>query len=998
MYFYPTKRSFFQYLYTFFFAAFSSLALAAQTDLRQDAARILNNEMQIARISASRIRVDSMAQEKRVLKFFASESSGYVPYRQDNVARIYDSLRHVLPEEYQRYKIQVWANGRLIEERIPIALRERRPKEKTWAPQVSQPLVRPENRPYALPSGLEGRHIALWQSHGLYFEQKLDRWEWQRARIFQTVEDLYTQSYVLPFLVPMLENAGAYVLLPRERDVHKEEIIVDNNEGIFRQGSYSEQNGTETWQEGQHAGFAHKRIYYANEENPFRDGTYRQTKTSTKGDEASATWTPNIPSRGEYAVYVSYQSLPGSTDDALYTVRHLGGESRFHVNQQMGGGTWIYLGSFLFAEGENPDGCIVLSNRSTRAGRIVTADAVKIGGGMGNIARGEDRQKSGFPRFTEGARYWLQWAGAPDSVYNWTKGESDYTDDYTCRGFWVNWLAGGSQVLPKRDGLHVPIDLSMAFHSDAGTTLDDQIIGTLLIYMTETEGRSTYSNGASRWLAADLADLVQSQIVDDVRRLHAPEWNRRGCWNKSYHEARVPEVPAILLELLSHQNFADMRYGLDPRFRFTVSRAVYKALLRFLAAQRGTPYVVQPLPVDRFWMEPIGSRALKLHWHAVEDSLEATASPTRYLVQTRIGDGGWDQGTLCRDTTFSAQIEEGSMYSWRILALNDGGCSFPSEILSAGIPLGGSLGKAVLVVNGFERISAPADFEAPGEASRELAGFLDEYDHGVPYLQDINYIGSMKEFRRGQKWMDDDNSGFGESYNDYADRVVAGNTFDYPSVHGSSLLSAGRSFLSSSVQAVEQGSVQLHLYDMVDLILGKQCQTKMGNGKTHPLRYKTFGKELQHILQDYLQKHGGRLFASGAYIGTDLWDNPLCAPDKEDLDFASQVLHYRWRAHQAARRNGLRTVLSPYSRSGSRFDWYHALNDTCYVVEAPDAIEPEGEGAHTVLRYEENNTSAGVAFRNDEYATFLLGVPFEAIHTPEQRDLLMQMVLDHLFM
>ena len=27
-------------------------------------------------------------------------------------------------------------------------------------------------------------------------------------------------------------------------------------------------------------------------------------------------------------------------------------------------------------------------------------------------------------------------------------------------------------------------------------------------------------------------------------------------WNKSYSESRVPEVPTMLLELLSHQNFA----------------------------------------------------------------------------------------------------------------------------------------------------------------------------------------------------------------------------------------------------------------------------------------------------------------------------------------------------------------------------------------------------------------------------------------------------------
>ncbi|HBX21035.1 MAG TPA: hypothetical protein DEF88_11365, partial [Porphyromonadaceae bacterium] len=75
-------------------------------------------------------------------------------------------------------------------------------------------------------------------SHGWYYEQKLSRWEWQRARIFQTVEDLYTQSYVVPFLVPMLENAGANVLLPRERDYNTHEIIIDNN-GSSRGAEYT---------------------------------------------------------------------------------------------------------------------------------------------------------------------------------------------------------------------------------------------------------------------------------------------------------------------------------------------------------------------------------------------------------------------------------------------------------------------------------------------------------------------------------------------------------------------------------------------------------------------------------------------------------------------------------------------------------------------------------------------------------------------------------------
>ena len=62
-----------------------------------------------------------------------------------------------------------------------------------------------------------------------------------------------------------------------------------------------------------------------------------------------------------------------------------------------------------------------------------------------------------------------------------------------------------------------------------------------------------FANGASRYLSHDLTDLIQSNIVRDVRTLYEPQWTRRGKWNQSYYEARVPRVPTMLLELLSHQ-------------------------------------------------------------------------------------------------------------------------------------------------------------------------------------------------------------------------------------------------------------------------------------------------------------------------------------------------------------------------------------------------------------------------------------------------------------
>lgn len=54
----------------------------------------------------------------------------------------------------------------------------------------------------------------------------------------------------------------------------------------------------------------------------------------------------------------------------------------------------------------------------------------------------------------------------------------------------------------------------------------------------------------------------------------------------------------------------------------------------------------------------------------------------------------------------------------------------------------------------------------------------------------------MKEFRRQIPWMDDDASGFGDSYGTHETMVIAGNSFDYPAVHGEAILKAGYSFVS----------------------------------------------------------------------------------------------------------------------------------------------------------------------------------------------------------
>lgn len=960
------------------------------------------------KLGTGKVVIDSIAQNdrKKHIEYYTNLSLSYMPMNESIVLQIYDSVRHHMSTKIKKYRISIISDTQEISALIPNHYRTKaKDKSRISAHKVKHPLTANVSQPISeFKKGMPNNHIAMWQSHGWYYEQKLGRWEWQRARIFQTVEDLYTQSYVVPFLVPMLENAGANVLLPRERDYNKMELILDNDMNI-----YSEIDGKEKWQTSSKPGFANPKEFYLDGENPFGMGSAREAKTIKKGDESIAEWKIDVPKRGEYGVYVSYHSYKNSTEDARYTIYHNGGKTEYNVNQKMGGGTWIFLGYFDFDVNKNHK--VVLSNISSKSGQIVSADAIKVGGGMGNIARMplaegyekenvkssekiSDNQKiktnikyfpetSGRPRYTEGARYWMQWAGIPDSIYNQTEGKNDYTDDYASRGHWVNYVAGGSSVLPKRDGLNIPLDFAFAFHTDAGTTLNDSIIGTLGIYMTH-HNDEIFENYKSRWASRDLSELIMNEIVEDIRRDYEPNWTRRALWNRSYAEARVPNVPTMLLELLSHQNFADMRYGLEPEFRFMVSRSIYKGMLKFLASQYNREYVVQPLPVKNFVVKFVGDTKLHLQWQPTADMAEPSATPTQYIIYKRVDDEGFDNGTLVRGNIYELDIDKDKMYSFRVVAANEGGKSFPSETLSA---MRKSNEKGVaLIVNGFTRTSAPHSFVA----SDSIAGFFGDEDNGVPYIAEHHFIGPMREFRRSIPWMDDDASGFGDSGAEFETTAIAGNTFDYPAVHGKAFAEAGYSFVSTSSSAIEKEMIDMNNYQIVDWILGKQRETTFARGAM-PAKHKTFSKAQQQKITNYCT-NGGNIIISGAFVGTDLWDNKNA--DNEDRAWAQQILKYKWRNNRGAVTGKIKAVPSPFESISGDYHYYNKLNSESYVVENPDAIEPADESAHTIFRYSENNLSAATLYKGDKYSTCIIGFPIESVRGESDRNKLVRDILE----
>jgi len=932
------------------------------------------------------IEVDTVIVANKTIDIVFNKDLSYIPIRETNCQTMYSDLKARLGNSLSDYKLVIYCGRHRIEDLIPNIYRSSTKLDKMRLPAKTKtimPLVSNLSKLNPISNGLQNRHLALWHSHGWYYEKSLDRWEWQRARILQTVEDLYTMSYTLPYLVPMLENAGAIVLMPRERDTQLNEVIIDNDSPI--DSCFIEKtNIGNAWQTGTDKGFAIGKPPYSEGVNPFKLGTYKQIATN-KITTAETNWIPEIPAEGSYAVYVSYQSVANSTTDARYTVFHKGGKTEFSVNQQISGGTWVYLGTFIFDKGSNPEtGKVVLTNLSIKTGSILTADAVRFGGGMGNISRnGKISQRA---RYLEAARYNMQYSGVPDTfVYNLHSDNDDIVDDYQGRGEWVAYLKGapcGPTKNRNLKGLGIPVDLSLAFHTDAGMTYNEKTIGTLVIFDSEAD-QAMFPDGTSRLASRDFADVLQSKIVSDIRSKYDADWNRRGLWNKPYSEAYRANVPAALLELLSHQNFADMQLGQNPQFRFDVSRAIYKSILQYIAFQNGYEFIVQPLPVSHFSAELSGNQQVTLKWRPVNDTLETTAKPEQFIVYTKIGDSGFDSGVLTNQTQITFDnLKIGVIYSYRITAVNSGGESFPSETLS--VCTSGKAAKPVLIINAFDRVAAPASFQ-----SGQYAGFMNVWDEGVPDCYDLHYTGAQYDFNLKSEWLDDDSPGFGAGFADCETMIIAGNTHNFPALHGQAIAAAGYSFVSASDEAVTDKTIDIMKYKIIDLIMGEERETYYSTDSSRT-DYKTFTPEMQKQLKTFCDANGN-VFVSGSYIATDMHVGK--PTDHADIKFINEILHYSWRTNHAAKTGLVKMIDKQFQNAVDEFRFCTDFNPNIYKVEAPDAIEPSGDNSKVLMRYSENNVSAGIIY-NGNYKVVAMGFPFETIIDSQTRNALMKRVLE----
>jgi Fibronectin type III domain len=774
------------------------------------------------------------------------------------------------------------------------------------------------------PAGdLSGKIVYTSGGHGWQWNSSLGRWATDRGDNNEIVEDFGNQEQ-MTYYVDYLFRAGATVVPMRPVGRQINEVVVDNDlSSVTYAGPWSDSSGSR---------------WYDEDYGAVADAVHYRFASTSATETAIATYTPNIPQAGFYPVY-TWVSAGTNRTSQLYKINHTGGQTEVRVDHSMVGNGWVYLGTYHFDAGSSTtDGSVVISNEGA-AGKVVIADAIRFGNGMGDVPWGSGGigtgSVSGYPREDENSLMWL-WRGVGQGV---TPSSIIGTGNVSAPSMMAEEMNQNSNPF----GTSVYI----SFHSNAGG-------GRGAVGLISDSGASYVPTPNQ----ADLALFTGRQINQDMQALNGSfeyNWSTRTThtYTSAFGEINnddlinsngVVEMDATIIEVAFHDSVEDAALMRDPTVRDQLARSTYQATLEYFDVYGGlnSPASLPTAPTD-FRAASNASGDVTLSWLAGPSTPSSVngAAATGFRVYASIDGYGFDGGTyVAGGGTTSATLtgyDPTTPYYFRVVAVNAGGESLPSEVVTA-LPSGGA--KQVLIVNGFDRFDRTQDFRYPYAYTGD--GLVDRV--WSRYNNSFDYVVQVQGAIQGSK----------------------------PGVHVD----------STSNEAVISGAVNLGDYDTVIWISGTESTADH-----------TFDAAEQTKVTNFINS-GGNLFVSGSEIGWDL------DQQNNGRTFFENTLKGNYVSDDAntytatADAAGIFTGMSSFVFSnGSAFS---NLDSQVYNVATPDVIIPQA-GAVSALTY--SGGTGGTAAIQVQGAggagkIVMFGFPFEAMTDASRRQTAMGRILD----
>ncbi len=586
---------------------------------------------------------------------------------------------------------------------------------------------------------LEGKTIYVSAGHGW----RWNGWEWrpQRGITEGIIEDHNNAEAVGQYLIPYLENAGATVIPARERDWNTARVIVDNDQGA---PSYIEAGA---WATGGAPGYA--------------GGTYRWSSTVAGAPTATASWQIAVPRPGIYALYAWVYPGVNRAPDAHYAISHASGTAHVRLDQRIRQRTWRYLGTFPFYAGT---ATVTLDNVSAvGSGAVVIADALRLGSGAFDSLNGIVTDGTYPPQrvwWEIGAFYYSQWMGL--NYDDW-----EGFNDVVARPMYARWNHAGT----GEDALFI------SWHTNGYN-------GTVRGTESYVHNGDTYSRTLG---SIQLQTAIHTELLRDIRAGWDAGWVDRGQRQNDLGELRMlwddnpaTRMPGVLLEIAFHDQPDDARALKDPRFNLLAARAVYQGIVRYFEQRDGVDLLTLPEPPTHLRVQNLGGGAVRVAWQPSPTDgvgLRGEAA-TGYRVYASPDGFAWGAPVAVAGTSHTLTgLSAGQTLYVRVTATNDGGESFPTEVLGARVGDQPTL----LIVNGFDRL--------------DVDGIVIEYD--------------PVEGPNARMW------------------VKQMNSRDYVVDHGVSVPSA-YAWNSASNEAVADGFVSLQDTALVDWLLGEEATLEDG--------------------------------------------------------------------------------------------------------------------------------------------------------------------------